>query len=192
MGTALGSFQGEAGTYRVEVSYFDESDGVSSATVTVAGENHSFELDEDLGEYGATPDSLTSRVTHEAVQLQPGDSFEISAQGRQGEYARFDTIKFTPLDLLTGEPLEPTSESSVESDASEQLILDPNSDSLLVTDFVDGQDIIQLAENLTFEQLEFVQSGENTLIQIAESDQLLATLEGVSASSLDSQDFAML
>jgi hypothetical protein len=192
MGTALGSFQGEAGTYRVEVSYFDESDGVSSATVTVAGENHSFELDEDLGEYGATPDSLTSRVTHEAVQLQPGDSFEISAQGRQGEYARFDTIKFTPLDLLTGEPLEPTSESSVESDASEQLILDPNSDSLLVTDFVDGQDIIQLAENLTFEQLEFVQSGENTLIQIAESDQLLATLEGVSASSLDSQDFAIL
>jgi hypothetical protein len=61
-----------------------------------------------------------------------------------------------------------------------------------VTDFVDGQDIIQLAENLTFEQLEFVQSGENTLIQIAETDQLLATLEGVSASSLDSQDFAML
>ncbi|MEB3281932.1 MAG: hypothetical protein VKK42_23720 [Lyngbya sp.] len=203
-GTASGTFEGEAGTYRVELSYFDENDGVSSVTVTIAGESSSFDFDEDLPSFGATPQSLTGRVTHEVVQLQPGDSFEISGTGRQGERARIDSIKFTPIELasaqsdpLTGEPLESASDASIESnliledDAFEQLILNPNSESLWVSDFVDDQNVFELAGDLTFEQLEFVQSGDNTLIQIAQTDQLLATLEGVSATSLDSQDFAV-
>ncbi|WP_413159940.1 calcium-binding protein [Capilliphycus salinus ALCB114379] len=96
-GTASGTFEGEAGTYRVEVSYFDEKDGVSSVSVTVAGESSSFDLDADSPSFGAEPSSLMSRVTHEAIQLQPGDAFEIFGQGRQGEHARIDTIKFIPL-----------------------------------------------------------------------------------------------
>ncbi|MEL7039575.1 MAG: CAP domain-containing protein [Cyanobacteria bacterium J06592_8] len=202
-GTASGTFEGEAGTYQVEVYFFDENDGVSSAQITVAGESQSFEFDQDLPSNWTRPASLTSRVTHEAIELEPGDTLEISAQRNRGEYARFDAIKFTPVELnsaqtepLTGEVLSAQDNSSVELNFSEEtsdvLLLNPSSERLLVTDFIEGQDLIQLAGGLTVEQLELVPSGDNTLIQIAQTEQLLATLEGVSASSLDSDDFAIV
>ncbi|MBD2042169.1 ExeM/NucH family extracellular endonuclease [Microcoleus sp. FACHB-672] len=62
-----------------------------------------------------------------------------------------------------------------------------------ITEFTDGQDLIGLSGNLLFEQLTISQGTEvnagNTLIRLTSSDELLATLTGVSAGSLTSADF---
>lgn len=96
-GVARGVFAGEAGIYRVRVGYYDESDGVSSATVTVAGQTRSFKFDEDFPSSAPVPETLTSRVTHSVIGLQPGDTFKIEGQSNFGEFARVDYIEFVPI-----------------------------------------------------------------------------------------------
>ena len=99
-GVAAGVFDGKAGTYRVEVGYYDENDGVSSATVTVAGQSRSFLFDLDLPANAAVPEALTSRVTHSIIGLKPGDVFEIAGESNFGEFARFDYIDFIPVEAI--------------------------------------------------------------------------------------------
>ena len=58
-----------------------------------------------------------------------------------------------------------------------------------IIDFVKGQDSFRLAGNLTFEQLTLAQNGTNTEISITATGEILATLTGVDASTLDTSDF---
>jgi hypothetical protein len=97
-GSAKGTFDGEAGTYQVKVGYYDENDGVSSATVTVDGQSKSFKFDRDLPAGIARPNTKTSLITHSAIELKPGDNFEIQGKRHKGELARFDYIEFTKVD----------------------------------------------------------------------------------------------
>ncbi|MBE9076338.1 hypothetical protein IQ241_03335 [Romeria aff. gracilis LEGE 07310] len=96
-GAAAGFFQGDAGIYDVKVHYFDENDGVSSASVTVADNTKSFLLDKDLPANYASSKALTSRVTHQDLVLNPGDRFELKGTKNRGEYVRFDRIEFIPV-----------------------------------------------------------------------------------------------
>ncbi|WP_228059837.1 right-handed parallel beta-helix repeat-containing protein [Plectonema radiosum] len=105
-GTATGVFNGKAGSYQVNVGFYDENDGVSSAKVTVAGETQSFLFDKDLPGNAAVAETLTSRLTHSEIKLQPGDTFEIEAQMNVGEFARFDYIEFVPMDEKIDSPSE--------------------------------------------------------------------------------------
>lgn len=98
VGTATGVFDGAAGTYQVIVGYYDESDGIASATVTVAGDAQTFLFDGDLPSSGANSSTLTERVTHSAIDLQDGDIFEILGNYDGGEPARFDYIRFIAVD----------------------------------------------------------------------------------------------
>ncbi len=100
-GTATGVFKGEAGTYQVNVGFYDENDGVSAADITVAGDTQSFSFDKDLPGDAAVAKTLTSRTTMEEIELQPGDAFEIKGKANAGEYARFDYVEFVPTDSLT-------------------------------------------------------------------------------------------
>jgi hypothetical protein len=97
-GTATGIFEGEAGTYKVNVGFYDENDGVSTADITVAGDTQSFLFDRDLPGNAAVAEALTSRTTHSEIELQPGDAFEIKGKANSGEYARFDYVEFVPTD----------------------------------------------------------------------------------------------
>ncbi|ERT07318.1 G8 domain protein [Lyngbya aestuarii BL J] len=197
-GKAVTRFEGPSGKYDVVVGYFDENDGKAQLEVNLDGVSlESWTLDQKLGSNYISENNFLTRTVAEGISIEPGEVVEITGTKQAGEFARVDYLEFVPSDVatdpLTGEVFDEATNSSMTSDvdASDELILNRNSDSLLVSDFVDGQDIIKLTENLTFEHLEFVQSGDNTLIQMAQTDQLLATLEGVSASSLDSQDFAV-
>jgi predicted outer membrane repeat protein len=96
-GSARGIFRGAAGTYQVKVGYYDENDGQSSATVTVAGQRKSFNFDQDLDSDSAMYDAKAVITTHSAVTLKTGDRFEISARLDKGEFARFDYIQFVPV-----------------------------------------------------------------------------------------------
>ncbi|MBD1868511.1 right-handed parallel beta-helix repeat-containing protein [Cyanobacteria bacterium FACHB-471] len=96
-GSANGVFRGAAGTYQVRVGYYDENDGQSSATVTVAGQRKNFKLDKDLFSDSAMHDAKAVVTTHSSVALKTGDRIEISARLDKGEFARFDYIQFTPV-----------------------------------------------------------------------------------------------
>ncbi len=73
--------------------------------------------------------------------------------------------------------------------------LQPNTGTDIIQDFEDGQDLLLLestlrfGQELTFEQLGISQDNNQTTIAIAETGEILALLEGVSATNIDSEDF---
>lgn len=107
-GKASGTFTGESGTYRVEVGYYDENDGRSLATVTVDGQATSFRFDKDLGANRPTDDTHTTKVTHQSIKLEKGDSFSLFGKANGGEFARFDFVDFIRLDPATQPAPTPT------------------------------------------------------------------------------------
>ncbi|MFM9265511.1 calcium-binding protein [Tychonema sp. BBK16] len=58
-----------------------------------------------------------------------------------------------------------------------------------ISDFGNGQDIIQLINDLTFEELSISPGANGTLIGIAGSDEVLAVLRGVAPNLLGSEKF---
>ena len=107
-GKAYGKFGGDAGTYQVEVGYYDESDGRSQAAVTVAGNTSQFRFDKDLGSSSPAPSTHTTHVTHQSIALQKGDPFSIFGKANGSEYARFDYIDFIRLDAVAPPTPTPT------------------------------------------------------------------------------------
>lgn len=65
---------------------------------------------------------------------------------------------------------------------------------ITITDFTDGQDLLQLSEGLSFADLNITQGeGENaadTLISLNSNNEAIAILNGVSAELLTTEDFA--
>lgn len=96
-GRADGIFTGTTGLYQVEVGYFDENDGRSSADVIVNGNNSSFEFDADLNGNRPSAETSTSRVTHGSIYLESGNKFAIEATANRQEFARIDYIEFKPV-----------------------------------------------------------------------------------------------
>jgi Ca2+-binding RTX toxin-like protein len=64
-----------------------------------------------------------------------------------------------------------------------------------ITDFTDGQDLLQLSRGLNFTDLKITQGeGENAVnfvISLNNNNEPMAILNGVSANSIDAADFAM-
>ena len=58
-----------------------------------------------------------------------------------------------------------------------------------ISDFTDGQDIIQLINGLTFGQLSISPGTNGTLIKVAGSGEVLASLTGVAPNLIGSEDF---
>jgi len=70
---------------------------------------------------------------------------------------------------------------------SDVFVLASGSGSDVITDFVDGTDMLQLAGDLTFEQLTILPGTDGTLINLGAN--LLATLTGIDASLITQEDF---
>ncbi|MDJ0795884.1 MAG: hypothetical protein QNJ51_03465 [Calothrix sp. MO_167.B12] len=126
-GKVTGIFDGQSGMYEVEVGYYDENDGVSSATVTVADKSTSFQFDRNLPSNYAALKAKTSRVTHQLVELQSGDSFEIIGTANDGEFARFDYIEFTQIDPILGDSQD---NQLVGTDGDDQIFAGAGNDTL--------------------------------------------------------------
>ncbi|MEG5067223.1 calcium-binding protein [Microcoleus sp. B3-A4] len=58
-----------------------------------------------------------------------------------------------------------------------------------ISDFANGQDIIQLINGLTFGQLSISPGTDGTLIRVASSGEVLASLTGVAPNLIGSEDF---
>jgi subtilisin family serine protease len=79
-------------------------------------------------------------------------------------------------------------------EGSDSFFLLPDTDADTILDFQDGQDKFVLMEDfpergLTFDQLEITESNGNTSINIADTGEVLVELAGVSAETINAEDF---
>ncbi len=73
---------------------------------------------------------------------------------------------------------------------SDYFVLSANSAIDTIVDFEDGKDLLFLTNGLTFAQLDVSQSNAATLIKLVSSGQVLASLTGISANTINATDFA--
>jgi serralysin len=97
-GTASFSFSGETGYYNVEVSYFDETDGVSQLDVFKQGTLiKSLDFDQNRDSAFANAQTRTYRTITTSLFIRQGETFTLRGTEDQGEPARVDYIKFVSV-----------------------------------------------------------------------------------------------
>jgi Ca2+-binding RTX toxin-like protein len=112
-GTAKTTFDGPAGLYKVQITYFDESDGQGRAIFEV-GSTHQREdwfFDQDLPGTRASQANRLTITLEQTFLIQSGDVISLTGikdpfsegYGKQRERMRFDDIKFIPVGLIGGE-----------------------------------------------------------------------------------------
>jgi len=89
-------------------------------------------------------------------------------------------------DFLSGDVGDDTLSGGSGSDV---FTLNQSLGSDIITDFRKGEDLIGLNSDLSFAQLSISSSNNETLISVTDTNQLLATLNGVVAGTLDANDF---
>ena len=92
-------------------------------------------------------------------------------------------------DFLSGDVGDDTLSGGSGSDV---FFLNQSLGSDIITDFRKGEDLIELNSDLSFDQLSISSSNNETLISVTETNQLLATLNGVVGGTLDANDFISL
>ncbi len=75
---------------------------------------------------------------------------------------------------------------------SDRFLLATNSGADTITDFEDGKDWLSLNNGLTFPQLSITQENSATFIRLSATGEILASLNGVSASLIDAADFSLV
>ena len=71
-------------------------------------------------------------------------------------------------------------------------MLSTNSGIDTIDDFEIGKDLLVLGNGLSFSQLAIVQGSGATLIRFGQTGEILASLSGVSASSISAVNFGLL
>jgi Ca2+-binding RTX toxin-like protein len=74
----------------------------------------------------------------------------------------------------------------------DKFLLSTNSGTDTITDFEVGKDLLVLGNGLSFSQLAIAQDWGATLIRFAQTGEILASLTGVSASSISAENFGMI
>lgn len=92
-GTISGVFEGEAGTYALDIRYFDESDGEADYTLAINGET--VHLFSGVGGSGGSGVLFTERVL---IDLADGDTIDLTGVRDAGEYARVDSFLLEAAD----------------------------------------------------------------------------------------------
>ncbi len=112
-GTATTTFAGATGTYRIDVGYFDESDGEARLTVNIGGNQiDSWLFDNSPGGTRAEADNFTLRTIATELAVTTGEAIElIGLRDPSGENARVDFIEFTPVSQPTVENRPPVASS---------------------------------------------------------------------------------
>ena len=90
-GTATGQFAGNAGTYDIDIGFFDEGDGVSTWTLLINGQS--------IGTFfgSAGNGAGIPRTQTFTVQLEDGDTIAVQGERDQGELARLDFVDIQPV-----------------------------------------------------------------------------------------------
>ena len=92
-------------------------------------------------------------------------------------------------DLLTGGLGSDTLTGGAGND---KFLLSTNFGTDTITDFEIGKDLLVLGSGLSFSQLTIAQGSGATLIRFAQTGEILASLSGVSASSISAANFGLI
>ena len=109
-GTAQTKFTGSTGTYDITVNYFDEQDGRSPISLKAEGQTFNWVANKNLQGTVATKANRTSQ-TFKGITLNNGSTIELGGQRQSQEYARIDSVVFTPKTTLNNTPSRPVSNS---------------------------------------------------------------------------------
>jgi Ca2+-binding RTX toxin-like protein len=74
----------------------------------------------------------------------------------------------------------------------DRFLLSANSGMDIIADFEAGKDLLMLVNGLTFEQLNVNETSGATLIQLGETGEIIAALNGVSAIGISASDFRLI
>ncbi|MEG3922122.1 FG-GAP-like repeat-containing protein, partial [Microcoleus sp. T3_A4] len=74
----------------------------------------------------------------------------------------------------------------------DKFLLSTNSGTDTITDFEVGKDLLVLGNGLSFSQLAIAQDSGATLIRLAQTGEILASISGVSASSISAVNFGLI
>ena len=95
-GSVSYGFEGDSGTYDIEVAIYDEDDGQAAFHVYVnEGLVGTYTADEDFGTGGIGKRNLTSFLL-QGIAINNGDTVRIEGAADGSEFARIDKIDFTP------------------------------------------------------------------------------------------------
>ncbi|HBK96526.1 MAG TPA: calcium-binding protein, partial [Microcoleaceae bacterium UBA10368] len=75
---------------------------------------------------------------------------------------------------------------------NDKFLVSANSGTDTIADFEVGKDLLVLGNGLSFSQLAIAQDSGLTLIRIAQTGEILASLSGVSASSISAGNFGLI
>ncbi len=96
-GTATTSFSGSSGRYNVIVGYFDENDGNSTLSVSIAGQQvDAWTLNEATSSNMPASANARSRTVVTRLTISNGATITITGTRNGGEYASVDYIEFVP------------------------------------------------------------------------------------------------
>ncbi len=120
IGTAQLTFSGPAGLYDLEVVTFDENDGESQMRVLINGEPISNDavwvMNEQLGSNAVSDGNRVTRLVGRDVSLTANDVITLEGTKADGEFARFDLVRFIPMGTVT--PPDPESGTVQFTDSS--------------------------------------------------------------------------
>ncbi len=101
-GMATAQFSGLTGTYDVRVGYFDESDGLTAASLQVGGHMASWQFNQNLREGGVSSKNRVVRTLLDHVAIAHGDAITLTGSVNKTEFARVDFIEFVAVDISLG------------------------------------------------------------------------------------------
>jgi lysophospholipase L1-like esterase len=183
-GTLNSVFTGGSGTYDVILRYFDEADGQSQLTTKIGGTQVDQRvLNQWLGSNSADSRTAVTRTIASGLRINQGDSVEILGVADREEWARVDYIEFVPITV-----------ASTNNTVSQDILINGGgNDGDVIVDFEDGSDRSGLYSGLQFNQLTISQGtgsdANNTFISVTETNEVLAVLLGVDATTITKDNF---
>ncbi len=116
-GNAAAVFDGPSGSYALFVGYYDETDGVSSFSLSVDGAQiAAWKADGALGDTRPSAKTLVRKALGTRA-LQTGALLRLTARSASGEWGRLDYLDLLPLAPLDGAAPPPATDAS-RADAS--------------------------------------------------------------------------
>ena len=128
-------------------------------------------------------DTLRGNRNNDSLSGDGGDDFLYG--GRNNDYVNGGGGD----DLIAGEF---GSDVLIGGSGRDRFVLESGGGADIIADFEDSQDLIALSRGLTFAQIRITQGEGGALISIPITGEILATVTGISASSISRPDFVQL
>ena len=166
VGTASFTFTGESGNYNMILGLFDEGDGEASLQVTQnSNPLETIILDENPGVNGPAADTKVERIVATGVTIANGDSFTITGFEDKGEHARFDFIRFVPVEWEppADSDIEPEPEPAIRINAGGEDYTDLNGNLWYADQYFSGGELYSTSDSINRTELDPIYQTERWL-----------------------------